>query len=98
MTEPAAPQPQCGTSHRAPSPGTSSSGLCLRPAPLGAGAHKLFLEVAPCVIMGFLNEILGRPANGRPYLILVTGYPAHGARVPVAGGRKKALAEIATFV
>lgn len=48
--------------------------------------------------MGFLNEILGRPANERPYLILVTGYPAQGARVPVAGGRKKTLGEIATFM
>lgn len=48
--------------------------------------------------MAFLNEILGRPANERPYLILITGYPADGARVPVAGGRKKALAEIATFM
>ena len=47
--------------------------------------------------MGFLNRILGRPANERPYLVLVTGYPADGARVPVAGGRKKALDEIATF-
>jgi nitroreductase len=48
--------------------------------------------------MGFLNEILGRPTNERPYLLLVTGYPAAGARVPVAGGRKKTLAEIATFM
>lgn len=48
--------------------------------------------------MSFLNDILGRPANERPYLVLVTGYPADGARVPVAAGRKKALAEIATFV
>jgi iodotyrosine deiodinase len=48
--------------------------------------------------MGFLNEILGRPANERPYLVLVTGYPAAGARVPVAGGKKKALGEIATFI
>lgn len=48
--------------------------------------------------MGFLNEILGRQANERPYLLLVTGYPAGGARVPVAGGRKKTLAEIATFM
>jgi len=48
--------------------------------------------------MGFLNEILDRPANERPYLVLVAGYPAEGARVPVAAGRKKALAEIATFV
>lgn len=48
--------------------------------------------------MAFLNEILGRPANERPYLILVTGYPADGARVPVAGGRKKTFPEIATFM
>ena len=48
--------------------------------------------------MGFLNDILGRPGNERPYLVLVTGYPADGARVPVAGGKKKALAEIATFL
>jgi nitroreductase len=48
--------------------------------------------------MRFLNEILGRPANERPYLILVTGYPADGARVPVAAGRKKTLGEIATFM
>ncbi len=47
--------------------------------------------------MRFLNDILGRPPNERPYLVLVVGYPAEGARVPVAGGRKKALADIATF-
>ena len=48
--------------------------------------------------MGFLNEILGRSANERPYLLLVVGYPADGAVVPVAGGRKKPLGEIATFI
>ena len=33
--------------------------------------------------MGFLNGILGRPADTeRPFLLLVTGYPAPGARVP----------------
>jgi iodotyrosine deiodinase len=32
--------------------------------------------------MGFLAEILGRPANERAFLILVAGYPAEGARVP----------------
>jgi nitroreductase len=33
--------------------------------------------------MGFLNEILGRPADAeRPFLLLVAGYPAAGARVP----------------
>jgi nitroreductase len=32
--------------------------------------------------MGFLNEILSRPSNERPFLLLVAGYPADGARVP----------------
>ena len=45
--------------------------------------------------MGFLNEILGRPARERPFLILVVGYPADGATVPNI--TKKALADIATF-
>lgn len=45
--------------------------------------------------MGFLSEILNRPENERPFLLLVTGYPAEGAEVP--GISKKALGEIATF-
>lgn len=32
--------------------------------------------------MKFLNEILGRPRNERPFLLLVVGYPADDARVP----------------
>jgi len=32
--------------------------------------------------MGFLNEILGRPARERPFLLLVVGYPAADAQVP----------------
>ena len=33
--------------------------------------------------MGFLNEILGRPADAeRPFLLLVVGHAAEGARVP----------------
>jgi nitroreductase len=46
--------------------------------------------------MGFLSEILGRPANEKPYLLLVAGYPADGARVPVVG--KKALGEFTSWV
>jgi len=45
--------------------------------------------------MGFLNEILGRPANERPFLLLVVGYPADDAEVPVI--TKRPLGEIATF-
>lgn len=32
--------------------------------------------------MGFLSEILGRPANEKPFLVLPVGYPAEDARVP----------------
>ena len=46
--------------------------------------------------MGFLNDILGRPENERPFLILVVGYPAPDATVPAF--RRKSLHEIATFI
>lgn len=46
--------------------------------------------------MGFLNEILGRPTNEKPFLVLVVGYPAQDAVVPEIG--KKSLEEIATFL
>ncbi len=46
--------------------------------------------------MGFLNEILGRPANERPFLNLVVGYPADGVEVPAI--RRKSLEEIAVFL
>lgn len=45
---------------------------------------------------GTLNEILGRPNNERPFLLLVVGYPAEGARVPVLP--KKSLSEIMSFI
>lgn len=45
--------------------------------------------------MKFLNEILERPARERPFLLLVVGYPAEDAHVPVI--TKKPLAAIATF-
>jgi nitroreductase len=46
--------------------------------------------------MGFLNHILNRPPNEKPFLLLVVGYPADAAMVPDIG--KKALDEIASFV
>ena len=45
--------------------------------------------------MGFLNDLLDRPANERPFLLLVTGYPAEGAVVPDLV--RKTLSQIATF-
>jgi iodotyrosine deiodinase len=46
--------------------------------------------------MGFLNTILGRPANERPFLLLVVGYPAADAEVPVI--TKKALSDFVSFI
>lgn len=46
--------------------------------------------------MGFLNRILDRPENEKPFLLLVVGYPADSARVPKL--TKKKLSEIATFL
>ena len=48
--------------------------------------------------MKFLNEILGRPASERPYLLLVVGHPHPDAKVPRAATIKKSIQEIATFV
>ncbi|MBA4065055.1 MAG: nitroreductase family protein [Isosphaera sp.] len=45
--------------------------------------------------MGFLNRILGRPENERPFLLLVVGYPAPGTVVPDI--TRKALDEFVTF-
>jgi iodotyrosine deiodinase len=46
--------------------------------------------------MGFLNRILGRPRNERPFLLLVVGYPARDATVPVI--TKKTLEDFVAFM
>ncbi len=46
--------------------------------------------------MKFLNGILRRPDNERPFLVLVTGYPAEDTQVPVI--EKKPLSDISVFV
>jgi iodotyrosine deiodinase len=48
--------------------------------------------------MGFLNELCGRPKSEKPYILLVTGYPADDATVPRHATQKKTLAEISTFL
>jgi iodotyrosine deiodinase len=58
-----------------------------------AGLVSLTHTPSPMV---FLNEILGRPQNERPFLILVVGFPSPDAKVPQL--RRKALEEIATFM
>ena len=46
--------------------------------------------------MGFLNELLDRPSNEKPFLILITGYPVKDARVPRIS--KYELSHISTFI
>jgi iodotyrosine deiodinase len=46
--------------------------------------------------MKFLNSILGRPSNERPFLLMVVGFPAEGCRVPKL--TKKSLDEFTTFI
>lgn len=45
--------------------------------------------------MGFLNQLLGRPAAERPVMLLVAGYPAPDAVVPDI--HRKPLASIVTY-
>ncbi len=58
-----------------------------------AGLATLTYTPSP---MGFLRDLLGRPENERPFMLVVTGYPSPEARVPVIG--KKPLEAVATFV
>jgi nitroreductase len=63
-----------------------------------AAVHNAGLVALPYTParMGFLNSILGRPENERPFLVLVVGYPAEQAMVPEI--KKKSLDEISIFV
>ena len=47
--------------------------------------------------MGFLNEICGRPASEKAYLLLVVGHPAPGCTVPREAGIKKPLEAISDW-
>ncbi|MAS34461.1 MAG: nitroreductase family protein [Anaerolineaceae bacterium] len=46
--------------------------------------------------MKFLTEILNRPVNERPYLVIPVGYPAEDAQVPII--TKKSLDEVLVHV
>jgi nitroreductase len=59
-----------------------------------AGLATLTHTPAP---MSFLNEICGRPETEKPYILLVTGYPAENAHIPRHATEKKPLSEISTF-
>jgi len=48
--------------------------------------------------MTFLHDLCGRPRNEKPYLLLVVGYPAEDATVPLHALKKKPLEQIASFI
>lgn len=58
-----------------------------------AGLVSLTYTPSP---MGFLNEILSRPVNEKPFLVLVVGYPEQNTEVPDL--KRKSLNQIAEFI
>ena len=60
-----------------------------------AGLATLTHTPAP---MTFLREICGRPEGEKPFVLVVAGHPAQGATVPEHALRKKAFADITTFI
>jgi len=44
--------------------------------------------------MGFLRDILGRPKNEFPFLLIPVGFPAAGAQVPAHAQKKKPITEV----
>ena len=47
--------------------------------------------------MTFLNKILGRPKNEKPFILLVVGFPKSKTKVPKFASQKKSLNEISTW-
>ncbi len=47
--------------------------------------------------MGFLRQLCGRPADEKPYMIIVAGHAAADARVPLHALKKKPLDRIASW-
>ena len=48
--------------------------------------------------MKFLNTICHRPADEKPLMLFVVGYPADDATVPVDSTRRKPLEQIASWL
>tara|TARA_B110000438_G_scaffold127197_1_gene123621 strand:- start:8 stop:673 length:666 start_codon:yes stop_codon:yes gene_type:complete len=47
--------------------------------------------------MIFLNKILKRPVNEKPFLLLVVGFPKENCSIPASAKKKKKLKEISTI-
>ena len=48
--------------------------------------------------MNFLNKILKRPKNEKPFVLLVVGYPKKNAKIPIFAKQKKYLDEISNLI
>ena len=48
--------------------------------------------------MTFLNKILKRPNNEKPFVLLVVGYPKNDTRIPKFAKQKKKIEEISTLI
>ena len=47
--------------------------------------------------MGFLNKILKRPVNEKPFVLLVIGFPKKNCQIPIFSKKKKKLEEISSI-
>ena len=48
--------------------------------------------------MNFLNKILKRPLNEKPFVLLVVGYPKKNCKIPIYAKNKKKIKEICTIM
>ena len=48
--------------------------------------------------MSFLNKILNRPKNEKPFVILVVGFPKLNCKIPRFATQKKSLKQISTWI
>ena len=48
--------------------------------------------------MSFLNKILNRPVNEKPFVILVVGFPEVNCRIPKFATKKKSINQISTWL
>jgi hypothetical protein len=48
--------------------------------------------------MQFLNKILKRPSNEKPFVLLIVGFPSKNCTIPQYAGQKKSIKKISTWI
>ena len=48
--------------------------------------------------MNFLNKILKRPKNEKPFLLLVVGFPEKNCTVPYYATQKKSIEQVSSLI